>query len=83
MGYSFTTGTTGGAAYAIAVGSKPRREAMFTFVTYAEGRPVGIQPVTVRTTGEIVVSPYVALDLDDGEPSDQDVAPAEPTDEGD
>ena len=82
VGYTYTNGTTGGAAYAIAVGSKPRREAMFTFVTYAEGRPVGIQPVTVRTTGEIVVSPYVALDLDDDR-SDQDAAPADRTDEGD
>lgn len=62
-GYSYTNGTTGGAAYAIAIGSKLRRDAQFTFVTYSEGRPVGIQPVTVRTTGELVVAAYVELDL--------------------
>ena len=62
-GYTYTNGTTGGAAYAIAIGSKLRRDAEFTFVTYREGRPVGIQPVTVTTTGAISVAPYVELDL--------------------
>lgn len=62
-GYTYTNGTTGGAAYAIAIGSKLRRDAEFTFVTYRDGRPVGIQPVTVRTTGELVVAGYVELDL--------------------
>jgi hypothetical protein len=63
VGYSYTNGTTGGAAYAIAIGSKLRRDAEFTLVTYRDGRPAGIQPVTVRTTGEIVVAGYVELDL--------------------
>jgi hypothetical protein len=63
VGYTYTNGTTGGAAYSIAIGSKLRRDAEFTFVTYRDGRPVGIQPVTVRTTGAIVVSGYVELDL--------------------
>lgn len=62
-GYTYTNGTTGGAAYAIAIGSKLRRDAEFTFLTYRDGRPVGIQPVTVRTTGELVVAGYVELDL--------------------
>ena len=62
-GYTYTNGTTGGAAYAIAIGSKLRRDAMFTFVTYRDGRPVGIQPVTVQTTGELSVAPYIELDL--------------------
>jgi hypothetical protein len=62
-GYSYTNGTTGGAAYAIALGSKLRRDAEVTLVTYADGRPVGLQPVTVRTTGDIAVAPYVPLDL--------------------
>ena len=62
-GYTYTNGTTGGAAYAIALGSKLRRDAEVTLVTYADGRPVGIQPVTILTTGEIVVAPYVPLDL--------------------
>jgi hypothetical protein len=61
-GYSYTNGTTGGAAYAIALG-KIRRDAEFTFVTFQDGRPVGLQPVTVKTTGEMVVAPYTALDL--------------------
>ena len=34
VGYTYTNGTTGGAAYAIAVGSKPRRDAGVTLVTY-------------------------------------------------
>lgn len=63
VGYTYTNGTTGGAAYAVAVGSKLRREAEFTFVTYAEGRPVGIQPVRVSTHGEFFVGAYIALDL--------------------
>ena len=63
-GYTYTNGTTGGAAYALAIGSKLRRDAMFTFVTYRDGRPVGIQPVTVRTTGELSVADYVELDLE-------------------
>ena len=51
VGYSFTTGTTGGAAYALAIGSKPRRDATVSLVTYAEGRPVGIQSVVLQTNG--------------------------------
>ena len=47
-GYTYTTGTTGGAAYAIALGSKPRRPAGMSLVTYRDGRPVGIQPSPCR-----------------------------------
>jgi hypothetical protein len=50
-GYSWTNGTTGGAAYAIALGSKPRRDAEVSLVTYADGRPVGLQWVRLRTDG--------------------------------
>ncbi len=63
VGYRYTNGTTGGAAYALAIGSKLRRDAEFTFVTYRDGRPVGIQPVTVKTTGVISVARYIPLDL--------------------
>ncbi|WP_206051849.1 metallophosphoesterase family protein [Nocardioides ferulae] len=66
VGYSYTNGTTGGAAYAIAVGSKPRRPAMVTVLTYRDGRPAGVQAVTLRTTGGYVVQPYQALDLGSG-----------------
>jgi hypothetical protein len=61
VGYSFTTGTTGGAAYAIAVGSKPRREASITLVTYRDGRPAGVQPVVLQTNGTFEVEDYQEL----------------------
>jgi predicted phosphodiesterase len=50
-GYTWTNGTTGGAAYAFALGSKPRRDADVSLVTYADGRPVGLQWVRLRTDG--------------------------------
>ncbi len=65
LGYSYTTGTTGGAAYAIAIGSKPRREATITLLTYRDGRPVGIQPVVLQTDGTFEVQSYYALILSD------------------
>ena len=62
IGYSYTTGTTGGAAYAIAIGSKPRRDAMVSLITYGEdGRPAGIQAVTLQTNGSFLVGEYVEL----------------------
>jgi hypothetical protein len=66
VGYSYTTGTTGGAAYAIAVGAAIRRPAGITLLTYAEGRPVGVQAVTLDTTGVFTVGDYVALAPSDG-----------------
>ncbi len=50
-GYRWTNGTTGGAAYAIALGSKPRRNADVSLITYADGRPIGLQWVRLRTDG--------------------------------
>jgi hypothetical protein len=65
VGYSYTNGTTGGAAYAIAIGSKPRRDAMVSLVTYGEdGRPLGIQAVTLQTNGSFVVGDFEELDLE-------------------
>ncbi|QIG44555.1 metallophosphoesterase family protein [Nocardioides anomalus] len=61
VGYSYTTGTTGGAAYAIAVGAAVRRPAGISLVTYRDGRPVGVQAVTLGTTGDFTVDPYVVL----------------------
>jgi predicted phosphodiesterase len=79
VGYSYTTGTTGGAAYAIAIGSKPRRDAMVSLLTYRDGRPVGIQPVTLQTNGQYVVGSYLPLryeSLDDtAEPRERTPAP--------
>lgn len=63
VGYSYTNGTTGGAAYALALGSKLRRDAEVTLVTYSGGRPVGLQPVVVRTIGEFRVGAWIPLDL--------------------
>ncbi|RNL77792.1 metallophosphoesterase [Nocardioides marmorisolisilvae] len=64
-GYTYTNGTTGGAAFAVAAVGKLRREAEFTFVTYQDGRPVGIQPVRVSTHGQFTVDPYIVLNLDE------------------
>ena len=57
----YTNGTTGGAAYAFALGSKLRRDAQVTLITYRDGRPVGLQPVTITPGGEVVPSEYVEL----------------------
>ena len=61
-GYTFTTGTTGGAAYAIAVGSKIRRPAVVSLVTYTDEGPTGIQAVTLQSNGVFQVGDYVPLD---------------------
>jgi len=61
LGWTYTNGTTGGAAYAIAVGSKLKREAEVTLVTFRDGRPVGLQPVTLQTNGVFHVSPFLPL----------------------
>lgn len=62
IGYSLTTGTTGGAAYALAIGSKLRRTAQIMMLTYAEdGTPAGIQSVLLQTNGNFRVEPYVPL----------------------
>ncbi|WP_310962278.1 metallophosphoesterase [Nocardioides terrisoli] len=63
VGYSYTNGTTGGAAYAFAMGSKLRRNAEVTLITWQDGRPVGLQPVVVNTAGRIEVHRYIQLDL--------------------
>lgn len=60
-GYSYTTGTTGGAAYAIAVG-KPRRTAQITLITYRDGTPYGLQPVMLETNGNLFAGDFVPLD---------------------
>jgi hypothetical protein len=64
-GWTFTTGTTGGAAYAIAVGSKLRRAADVSLVTYRDGRPVRVQTVTLRTDGVFVVGEPATLTYSD------------------
>ena len=61
VGWRFTTGTTGGAAYAIAIGTKPRRDATVTLVTYRDGRPVGLQWVSLSPLGDFTVGDYQPL----------------------
>ncbi|WP_238993393.1 metallophosphoesterase family protein [Nocardioides caldifontis] len=61
VGWTYTTGTTGGAAYAVALGSKPRREATISLVTYRDGRPVGIQWVRLTPLGELEAGPWTEL----------------------
>ncbi len=60
-GYRYTTGTAGGAAYAIALGSKPKHEAEISLVTYRDGHPAGIQWVDIATNGVFEVGEYVEL----------------------
>ncbi len=60
-GYSYTVGTTGGAAYAIAIGSKLRRAAGMALITYRDGRPVGVQSVTLQTNGRYDVAGWFEL----------------------
>lgn len=61
IGYTYTNGTSGGAAYAVAVGSKLRRPAQFTLMTIADGRPTGLQPITLQTNGKFVVDDWIPL----------------------
>ena len=61
-GYRYTTGTAGGAAYAIALGSKPKHEAEISLITYRDGHPAGIQWVDIQTNGVFEVGEYVELE---------------------
>ena len=55
---TYSNGTTGGAAYAFALGAALRRDAQVTLVTFRDGRPVGLQPVGFATGGIVEVAPY-------------------------
>lgn len=61
IGYTYTVGTTGGAAYAIAIGTKLRRAAGVSLITYRDGRPVGIQSVTLQTNGRYDIDEWAEL----------------------
>jgi hypothetical protein len=58
---TFTNGTTGGAAYAFALGYTLRRQAEVTLITYANGKPIGLQTLVVELTGDITVGPYTPI----------------------
>ena len=62
---SYTNGTTGGAAYAFALGSKLRRPAEATLITYEDGHPIGLQPVHFETSGQISVADYQEIVTDE------------------
>ncbi|MDR7312227.1 hypothetical protein J2S40_003285 [Nocardioides luteus] len=61
VGWTYTNGTTGGAAYAFAMG-KIRRTAEVTLITYADGLPVGVQSVELETNGVLTAHEYVPLE---------------------
>ncbi|WP_141862080.1 metallophosphoesterase family protein [Kribbella jejuensis] len=58
---TYTNGTTGGAAYAFALGYTLRRPGEVTLITYLKGEPVGLQTVTAELTGEVTVGAYTPL----------------------
>ncbi|WP_241998030.1 MULTISPECIES: metallophosphoesterase [Kribbella] len=58
---TFTNGTTGGAAYAFALGYTLRRPGEVTLITYSQGQPIGLQTVTAELTGEVTVGAYRPL----------------------
>ena len=62
IGYRYTNGTTGGAAYSFALGSSLAHPAEVTLVTWHDGRPIGLQPVEIDTKARITVKPFVPLD---------------------
>jgi len=62
IGYEVTVGTSGGAAYAMAAGSKPRREANVVIVTIGpDGVPRGIQGVDFTTTKLVIIRKYKSI----------------------
>jgi len=58
---TLSTGSTGGAVYAFALGSKLRRDAQVSIVTFKSGRPVGLQLVDFKTGGQVTAQPYVPI----------------------
>jgi hypothetical protein len=58
---TYTNGSTGGATFAFALGTRLRYDAQVTLVTFRDGRPIGLQPVSVTTEGRIRVADYVEL----------------------
>lgn len=58
---TLSTGSTGGAVYAFALGSKLRRTAQATVVTFEDGRPVGLQVVDFEPGGAVTPQEFVPL----------------------
>jgi len=60
---SVSIGSTGGAVYAFALGTKLRRDAQVAVLTFEEGRTVGLQIVTFKPGAVIDVGEYTPLPL--------------------
>lgn len=58
---TYTNGTTGGAAYAFALGYTLRKPGEVTLITYQEGHPIGLQTVTAEPSGDVTVGGYTTL----------------------
>jgi predicted phosphodiesterase len=58
---TYTNGTTGGAAYAFALGYTLRRPGEVTLITYSDGLPIGLQTVSAELSGEVTVGAYTPL----------------------
>ncbi|WP_229052962.1 metallophosphoesterase [Aeromicrobium sp. Leaf350] len=81
---TLTTGTTGGAIYAFALGTGLRREAQMTLVTFENGVPVGLQLVDIDTGGGITPQEYVTLEQLRSEqaPTDPSTSPTDAPEPG-
>ncbi len=80
IGYSYTNGTTGGAAYALAFDSKLPSRRRGDAGDLPPEQPVGVQAVVVRTTGDFRVGPYPPLDF--AGPGKTPAGPVEATGDG-
>lgn len=58
---SLTLGSTGGAVYAFALGTKLRRDAQVAVLTFADGKAVGLQIVTFEPGGVIALGDYTPI----------------------
>jgi predicted phosphodiesterase len=58
---TYTGGTTGGAAYAFALGTTLRQPAQMTLITYRDGSPIGLQALDVDTGGQVSLQPWASL----------------------
>lgn len=56
-----TIGSTGGAVYAFALGTKLRREAQVAVLTFEDGRVVGLQVVAFKPGARIEIGDYTPL----------------------
>lgn len=81
---TLTTGTTGGAIYAFALGTGLRREAQMTLVTFEDGRPVGLQLIDIQPGGTITPQAYVTLEdiIAEQAPVDPATAPTDAPEPG-